>query len=81
MKLYLPKAIFLIIGAVMLHSASAEPVDNAAVQKAQQIRLEVAAKQKALAQEQRNETQAPVAAPAAPLELPVDTTDSPGATK
>jgi hypothetical protein len=38
-------------------------------------------KQKALAQELRNETAAPVAAPAAPLELPIDETDSPGATK
>ena len=81
MKLYLQKAIFLTVGAVMLQGVSAEPVDNAAVQKAQQIRLEVAAKQQALAREQRNETQAPVAAPSAPLELPVDTTDSPGATK
>ncbi|MDQ2818919.1 MAG: hypothetical protein M3Y65_00680 [Pseudomonadota bacterium] len=81
MKLYLPKAILLSMGALLLQAASAEPVDNAAAQKAQQIRLEVAAKQKALAQEQRNDTAAPVAAPVAPLDLPIDATDSPGATK
>jgi len=81
MHLYLRKAILVSMGAVVLQGASADPVDSAAAQKVQQIRQQVAAKQQALAQEQRNETQAPVAVPAAPLALPVDTTDSPGATK
>ena len=81
MALNLHKAILLGMGACWLQVASAEPIDSPAMQKAQQIRLDVEAKQKALAQELRNDTPAPVAAPAAPLDLAIDETDSPGATR
>ena len=80
MKLHLPGAI--LFGAVVLLTqvASAQAVDNQAVAKARQLRADIAEKQKALAEEQRVEVPA-AAAPAAPLELPIDTADSPGATK
>lgn len=78
MKLYLPAA--LLLAATVAQPAFAAPVDAAAVQRTKQIRDDVAAKQKALEEQQRAEAPAP-AAPAAPLDLPVDETDSPGATK
>jgi hypothetical protein len=81
MTFNLHKAIVIGIGAFSLQAATAAPVDSAAAQKAQQVRRDVEAKQKALAQELRNDTPAPVAAPVAPLELTIDETDSPGATK
>jgi hypothetical protein len=80
MKLYLRKAIFLGLGAVAAQAAFAQTADSAAV-KEQAIRKDVQEKQQALAREMRNDTTAPVAAPAAPLALPIDETDSPGATK
>jgi hypothetical protein len=80
MKLYLHTAILLSLGALASQAAFAAPLDAAAVQRAKQIRDDVAAKQKALEEEQRAEAPKP-AAPAAPLQLPVDETDSPGATK
>ena len=80
MKLSLFKAIFLLLAAAATQLATAQMTDAAAVRKAQELRREVAEKQKALAEEQRVETPAP-AIPSAPLALPVDETDSPGATK
>jgi hypothetical protein len=79
-NLSLHKIILLGMGALWLQAASADPIDAAAVQKARQIRRDVEQKQKDLAQEQRVEAPA-AAAPAAPLELAIDETDSPGATK
>lgn len=78
MKLGLFTAITVV--AVLAQAASAEPADSPAVQKARQIRLDVEAKQKELAEEKRAEAPAP-ASPTAPLALPVDETDSPGATQ
>jgi hypothetical protein len=80
MKLYLSAAILLSLAAVGSHAAPAAPLDPAAVQRARQIRDDVVAKQKALEEAQRAEDPKP-AAPAAPLALPIDETDSPGATK
>jgi hypothetical protein len=80
MKLYLRQAILLGVGALFAQAAFAQSADNAAL-KEQAIRKDVQEKQKALARELRNDTAAPVAAPAAPLELPIDETDSPGATR
>lgn len=80
MKLYLSAAILLSLVAVASHAAPAAPLDASAVQRAKQIRDDVAAKQKALEEEQRAEAPKQPA-PAAPLQLPVDETDSPGATK
>jgi hypothetical protein len=77
MKIYLLSAM---IVASMSQAAFAAPVDTVAVQKARQIRLDIEAKQKQLAEEKRAEAPAP-AAPAAPLELTVDEADSPGATR
>lgn len=79
MKLYLQTAIFLSLAAAS-YVAPAAPLDAAAVQRVKQIRDDVAAKQKALEEEQRAEAPKP-SAPAAPLVLPIDETDSPGATK
>jgi hypothetical protein len=81
MKSYLRTAIVLSLGTLFSHAAMAQTTSSAAVAKEQEIRKDVQEKQKALAQELRNDTAAPVAAPAAPLELPIDETDSPGATK
>ena len=81
MKLYLRKAILIGVGALLAQAVVAQTTDSAAVQKEKAIRQEVQAKQQALAHELRNDTAAPVAAPAAPLELAIDETDSPGATK
>lgn len=68
------------VATLSMQAASAEPVESQAAAKAQQLRADIAEKQKALAEEQRVEVPAP-ATPAVPLELPVDTTDSPGATQ
>ncbi|HEX8480156.1 MAG TPA: hypothetical protein VF663_17540 [Telluria sp.] len=80
MKLYLRKAVLLGLGALFTQVAFAQTADSAAV-KEQAIRKDVQEKQQALAREMRNDTAAPVAAPAAPLDLPIDETDSPGATR
>jgi len=80
MKLSLFKAILLLLAATAGQVAVAQSADNAAVAKAQQTRRDVAEKQKALAEAQRVDVPAP-ATPAAPLVLPIDDTDSPGATK
>lgn len=80
MKTYFHKAIFLTMAALVAHATVAAPLDAAAVQRVKQIRDDVAAKQKALEERQRAEAQKP-SAPAAPLQLPIDETDSPGATK
>jgi len=80
MKLYLRKAILMSVGALFAQAAFAQTADSAAV-KEQAIRKDVQEKQQALAREMRSETDAPVAAPAAPLALPIDETDSPGATR
>jgi hypothetical protein len=81
MHLYLRTAILVGLGALLSQSAFAQTTDSAAVMKEKAIRADVQEKQKALARELRNDSAAPVAAPAAPLELPIDETDSPGATK
>ena len=76
MKKYLYLASIL---AILSQPAFAEPapVDNAAALQAKQIRLDIAEKQKTLAAD--SAVAAP--APAQPLDLPMDETDSPGATK
>lgn len=80
MKLH-PSAIILTALSVLSSGAAfAAPTESQATAKARQLRADIAEKQKALAEEQRVDVPAP-AAPAAPLELPIDTTDSPGATK
>jgi len=81
MKSYLRTAILLGLGTLFAQSAFAQTTSSAAVAKEQAIRKDLQEKQKALSQELRNDTPAPVAAPAAPLDLPIDETDSPGATK
>ena len=81
MKSYLRTAILLSMGTLFALAASAQTIDSAAVAKEKAIHLEVKEKQQALEQELRIAAPAPVAAPAAPLELPIDETDSPGATK
>jgi hypothetical protein len=65
--------------ALLAQTAFAEPqpVGNAAALQAKQLRLDVAEKQKTLANDSADATPAP--APA--LDLPIDETDSPGATK
>lgn len=77
MKMYLLTAMAL---AALAQSAVADPADSPAAQKAKQIRLDVEAKKKELVEEKRADIPAP-AAPAAPLELTIDETDSPGATQ
>lgn len=57
--------------------ADPQPVNNAAALQAKQIRLDVAEKQKALA----SDSVAATSAPAPALDLPLDETDSPGATQ
>ena len=81
MKNYLRTAILLSLGTLFAQAAFAQATDSAAALKEKAIRQDVQEKQKALSQELRNDTPAPVAAPAAPLDLPIDETDSPGATK
>jgi hypothetical protein len=78
MKSYFLTAILL--GAALAQPAFADPADSAAAAKAKQIRLDIEAKQKALAEDARAQTPAP-AAPSAPLELTMDESDSPGATQ
>lgn len=65
--------------ALLAQPAFADPkaVDNAAALHEKQIRLEAAEKQKALT----NDSAVEAPAPAQPLDLPMDETDSPGATK
>jgi outer membrane protein W len=78
MKLYVHAAV--VLAAALAQPAFAQTTSEApAVLKARQLRLEVEAKQKQLA-DARNDAPAP-AAPAAPLELTIDETDSPGATQ
>jgi hypothetical protein len=81
MHSYLRKAIIVSVGALLSQAAFAQTTDSAAVVKEKEIRKDVQEKQKALAHELRNDSAAPVAAPAAPLDLAIDETDSPGATK
>jgi len=81
MKLYLRTVILVSLGTLVTHTAMAQTTSSAAASREQAIRKDVQEKQQALAREMRNETAAPVAAPAAPLALPIDETDSPGATK
>ena len=81
MKNYLRTAILLGLGTLFAQAAFAQTTDSAAAMKEKAIRKDVQEKQQALSQELRNDTPAPVAAPAAPLDLPIDETDSPGATK
>lgn len=82
MKLNLCKAIIVCLAAVSAQAATATPApaDSAAVVNARAIREDVQARQKDRAEEQRVDAPA-AAAPGAPLVLPVDETDSPGATK
>jgi len=68
------------LGAALAPAAMAQKADPAAIQKAQQPRLELQAKQTELAQQQRVEMPA-APAPAPTLELTIDESDSPGATK
>lgn len=78
MKKYLLAAIM--YAAVVVQPASAGPAENPAVAKARQIRMDIEAKQKELAEEKHAEAPAP--APATTLlDLPVDETDAPGATQ
>ena len=81
MHLYLRKAITLGLGALLAQGVSAQTADSAAVLKAREIRLQVEANRKQLEENQRNAAPAATPAPAAPLELSIDETDSPGATK
>jgi len=78
MKLYLSATVLL--AASLAQPAFAGPADSAAAQRVKQIRQDVEAKQQELAAEKRADVPAP-AAPAAPLALPIDETDSPGATQ
>jgi hypothetical protein len=78
MKKYLLAAIM--CAAVVVQPAFAGPAENPAVEKARQIRMDIEAKQKELAEEKHAEAPAP-AAPTMLLELPVDETDAPGATQ
>lgn len=80
MKSCLPKAILFSLAALSSQLGLADPIDAAAVQRAKQIRDDIAAKQKALEEAQRAEPQK-AAAPTEPLQLPIDESDSPGATK
>lgn len=78
MKLYVHTAV--VLSVALAQPAFAQTTTEApAVTKARQLRLEVEAKQKQLA-DARNDAATP-ATPAAPLELTIDETDSPGATK
>jgi hypothetical protein len=81
MKLYLHKAILVGVGALLAQGVSAQTLESAAVLQAKAIRLDVEAKKKALEEDQRNAAPAATPTPAAPLELAIDATDSPGATK
>jgi len=78
MKSYLLVA--LTCAAAVAQPAFADPSTSPAAQQAKQIRLDIEAKQKQLAEEARVQAPAP-AAPTAPLALPIDETDSPGATQ
>lgn len=80
MKLYLPTAIVLSLAALASQAAFAFTPEAPAVQTVKQLRDAVTAKQKQIAEENRVEAPAP-AVQATPLDLPIDTTDSPGATK
>lgn len=77
MTLYLSAAV--LFAATLAQPAFADPTTSAAAQQARQIRQDVDAKKKELAEEARVPAPAP-AAPAAPLDLTIDETDSPGAT-
>lgn len=78
MKKYLLTAIM--FAAVVVQPAFAGPAENPAVEKARQIRMDIEAKQKELAEEKHVEAPAPAVATTL-LELPVDETDAPGATQ
>jgi hypothetical protein len=78
MKLY---SLLAIVGSIaLIQPAFAGPVDPPAAQKLRQIRAEEDAKKKALLEERAVVASEP-ASPVEPLELPMDETDSPGATK
>lgn len=79
MRSYLLTAIILAAAATGPASADPTPTDAPAVLKTQAIRRAVEEKQQQLAEEKRVAAPAP-ATPAAPLDLPVDESDSPGAT-
>lgn len=81
MTLYLRAAIFAGMTALLAQGASAQTVESAAVLKAKEIRLQVEARKKQLEDEQRSAAPVTTPAPSAPLELAIDATDSPGATK
>ncbi|RYE81152.1 MAG: hypothetical protein EOO80_01885 [Oxalobacteraceae bacterium] len=81
MKFNLFKAMLIGFAAVVAHGVSAEPVSTQAALQAKQIRLDVQEKQKQVAAQNGADTPAATPAPSAPLELPIDETDSPGATK
>jgi len=76
MKKYLYLASVLALAAQPVFAEPAS-VDNAAALRAKQIRLDIAEKQKALTPDSAAATSTPVQ----PLDLPMDETDSPGATK
>ena len=81
MKKYLRLAILACTGAMLCHGVLAQTTDSAAVEKAKEIRLAAEQKQQERAEETRVEKPATPPAPGAPLELTIDQTDSPGATK
>jgi hypothetical protein len=81
MKFNLFKAILIGLAAVSTQGVSAEPVSTQAALQTKQIRLDVQEKQKQIAAQNGVDTPAPTPAPSAPLDLPIDETDSPGATK
>jgi hypothetical protein len=66
---------------VVAHGVSAEPVSTQAALQTKQIRLDVQEKQEQIAAQNGADTPAATPAPSAPLALPIDETDSPGATK
>jgi hypothetical protein len=83
MKNHFYRTGLLLIGALLVQPAFAEPVpgDNTASLRAKQIRLDLDAKRKELAEQAAPASQETAAVPSPALDLPIDQTDSPGATK
>jgi hypothetical protein len=83
MKNQLFQAGVLVASALLTQGAFAQSTqtDNTAALKPKQIRLDVDAKRKELAEQTAPAQQETVAAPSPALDLPIDQTDSPGATK
>jgi hypothetical protein len=83
MKTHPYQAAFLVACALMGPTAFSEPapVDDTASLHAKQIRLDLDAKRKELSEQTAPAQQDIVAAPSQTLNLPIDQTDSPGATK